>query len=306
MVLEADCTNDSIKYIGGIIQMKDLTDLLIALFVILFFGFYFINYDSYCSYRNHNKIREVQIKEKKQANFYDADKIKNGIKDKMFILAFMHILFVVACYSFIENRIGDNLFFSTGLVFSGVILLTGMIVKKLVIIETWNREYQYMIPKDIEMSKQEKFNTIMSEQEQKNVFIVAAIACALMSWTLCSPKLSCMFLAVLVGGIVWFETNIKKTALEICGIVISFINNWNRLLIFLVPTVITHLASRKAKEYIADNHAGNCIYIIVFNFFTTYIIWDCIIGLEAQRKHNLDREWRKIQEQQNSRRKEGT
>ena len=123
---------------------------------------------------------EVQIKEKNQVNFYDAKKVKGGIKDRMFITAFLYILSAVVFYSLVEKWVGDNLFFSTGLVFSIVILLTGMIVKKRVSKKTWSLEYQYIIPKDTEMSKQEKFNKIMSEQEQKNVFIVSAIACALM------------------------------------------------------------------------------------------------------------------------------
>ena len=270
-------------------------DLLIALFVIAFYWVYFKNYDIYCIYRNHNKVREVQIKEKRQANFYDAEKVKSGIKDRMFTLAFLHILPAVVCYSFIEKMVGDNLLFSTGLVFSVVILLTGMIVKKRVSTETWSLEYQYVIPKDTEMSKQDKFNEIMSEQEQKNVFIVAAIACALISWTLCSPKLSGMFLAVLVGGVVWFETDIKKAALEIFEIVISFIKNWNRLLVFLAPTAIITLASRIAKDYITDNNTDYYFYILVLSLVITNMVWGCIIRFEVNRKRYLDHEWRKIQ-----------
>lgn len=275
--------------------MKDFTDLVIALFVIGFFKFYFINYNVYCIYRNHNKVRKVQIKERKQVNFYDAEKVKSGIQDKMFISAFLHILFVVVCYSFIEKKIGDNLVFSTGLVFSVVILFTGMIVKKRVSTTIWDSEYRYIIPKDTERSKQEKLNEIMSEQEQKNIFIVAAIACANISCILCSPKLSGMFLAVLVGGIVWFETDIKKTALEILGIIILFIKNWSRLVVFLVPTAITILVSRMAKIYAADNHIDYYSTTLGLSFIITSIIWGCIIRLEKNKKRYLDHEWNKIQ-----------
>lgn len=285
--------------------MKEFTDFFIALFVVAFFVFYFIYYKIYCIYRNHNQVMEVQIKEKRQENFYDAEKVKSDIKDRMFITAFLYILFAVVVYSLIEKRAGDNLLFSTGLVFSVVILLTGMFVKKRVSKMTWNLEYQYIIPKGTEMSKQEKFNEIMSEQEQKNIFIIAAIACVLISWPLCSSELSGMFLAVLVGGVVWFETDIKKTTLEIFEIVISFIKNWNRLLVFLVPTAITILASRMAKYYIADNY----IYYLnnlALSFVIMSMIWGCIIRFETKRKRYLDHEWRKIQRQQNNGRKERT
>lgn len=277
-----------------IIQMNEHADLGIVLFVISFYEVYFMYYNSYCNYRNHNKVREIQIREKRQVNFYDAQKIKNSIKDRLFISAFLHILPAVIGYSFVEKKIGDNLFFSTGLVFSVVILLTGMIVKKRVSKKIWNSEYQYMISEDTEMSKQEKFNRIMSEQEQKNVFIVAAIACALVSWPLCSPKLSGMFLAVLVGGVVWFETDIKKAVLEILEIVISFIKNWHRLVVFLIPTSITVFTSRMAKDYIADNHTDYYLYSLVFIFLITNMIWSCILRIEADRKRYLDHEWKKI------------
>lgn len=286
--------------------MMDFTDLLIALFAVVFFWVYFINYNIYCIHRNHNKVMEVQIKEKKQVNFYDAEKVKDGIKDRMFINAFLYILSAVVFYSFVEKWIGDNLFFSTGLVFSVVIFLTGMIVKKRVSKKTWSLEYQYIIPKDTEMSKQEKFNKIMSEQEQKNVFIVSAIACALISWPLCSPKVSGMFLAVLVGGVIWFETDIKKTTLEIIGIVISFIKNGYRLLTFLIPTAIIILASWVVKNYIENNHIEYYFYILVWSFIIINFIWGYIIRLETNRKRNLDHEWEKIQKQKNSGRTEKT
>lgn len=286
--------------------MKDFTDLFIALFVVVFFWVYFINYNIYCIHRNHNQVRKVQIKEKRQVNFYNAEKVKSDIKDRMFVTAFLYILSAVVFYSLIEKRVGNNLLFSTGLIFSVVIFLTGMIVKSRVSKKTWSLEYQYIIPKDAEMSKQEIFNEIMSEQEQKNVFIVAAIACALISCPLCSPKLSGMFLAVLVGGVVWFETDIKKTAIEIFEIVISFIKNWNRFLAFLVPTAIIIIASKVVKNYIADNHTDYYFYILAWSFIIINFIWGCIIRLETNRKRKLDHEWEKIQKQQNSGRTERT
>lgn len=282
--------------------MKDYAELLNAGLVILLFYIYFQYYNTYCICRNHNKVMEVQIKENRQADFYDAEKVKNGIMDRMFISAFLHILSVVICYSLIEKRIGDNLFFSSGLAFSVVILLTGTIVKKHVSTKTWNSEYKYIISEDAGMSKQEKFLLIMSTQEQKNVFIVAAIACALISLPLCSLKVSGMFFAVLVGGVVWFETDIKKMALEIFKILISFIKNWNRLLIFLVPFAIAIMMSWMAKGYTEDGYSTIFIFAVVI----TNIFWGPIICCEKNRKHRLDRTWRKIQEQKNSSQNEKT
>lgn len=282
--------------------MKEHTDLFIAIFIIPFFLVYFISYSTYCIYRNHNKVMEVQIKENRRADFYDTEKIKNSIKDRMFILAFLFILSAVICYSYIEKRVGDNLFFSTGLAFSVVILLTGMIVKKYVGTKTWDSERKYFDPEDIGMSKQEKFLLILSAQEQKKVFIVAAIACALISLPLFSPKVSGMFLAVLVGGVVWFDTDIKKTALEIFEIVISFIKNWNRLLIFLAPVAVAIKVSWMAKNYTGNDY----FVILIYIFIITSIIWGCIIRSEKIRKRYLDRTWKKIQEQQNSSQNEKT
>lgn len=295
MIRGIDCINNDIN-ISEAIQMKDFIDLLIALIVIVIFWVYFMNYNIYCIHRNHNKVRELQIKEKRQINFFDVEKVKSSIKDRLFITAFLHILTAMICYSLIEKRVGDNLFFSTGLALSVVILLTGMIVKRRVSTETWSLEYQYFFPKDTEMSNQQKFNIIMSEQEQKNIFVVAAIACAIISWPLCSLKLSSMFLAILVGGVVWFETDIKKIVLEMFETVISFIKSWQRLLVFLIPAAITILTSRIAKDYTMDNY----ILSLFYGFIIINLIWGAIIYHEIKRERYLDNEWKKILKQQNS------
>ncbi len=116
---------------AGCQQMNGYTDLWIVVSIILFFWVYFKGYSIYCIYRNHNKVMKVRIKENRQMDFYDAEKIKNSIQDRMFISAFLYILSAVIGYSLLEKRVGDNLFFSTGLAFSVVIFLTGMIVKKI-------------------------------------------------------------------------------------------------------------------------------------------------------------------------------